>query len=53
MENWKDVNEEEEWANKAGLVTMFLINWEVPIPNIMLEFLDIFVIKGIYIYFGY
>jgi hypothetical protein len=28
MENWKDINEEEEWASKPGLTTLFLMNWE-------------------------
>lgn len=53
MENWKDINEEEKWASKARLVTLFLLNWEIPMPHIMLEFLNTFVIKGTYIYFGY
>jgi hypothetical protein len=26
MENWKDINEKEEWASKAVLVTLFLMN---------------------------
>ncbi len=53
MENWKDINEEEEWAFKARLVTLFMMNWEAPMPNIMLEFFNTFVIKGTNIYFGY
>jgi hypothetical protein len=53
MENWKDISEEEEWAFKARLVTLFLMNWEAPMPDIMPEFLNTFVIKGTYIYFGY
>jgi hypothetical protein len=53
MENWKDINEEEEWASKVGLATLFLMNWEAPMPNIMLEFLNTFNIKGTHIYFGY
>jgi hypothetical protein len=53
MENWKDINEEEEWASKVGLATLFLMNWEAPMPDIMLEFLNTFNIKGIDIYFGY
>ncbi len=32
---------------------MFLTNWEALMPNVMLEFLEAFVIKGIGIYFGY
>jgi hypothetical protein len=31
MENWKDINEEEEWASKVRLVTLFLMKWEAPI----------------------
>ncbi len=53
MENLKDINEEVEWASKARLVILFLMNWEAPMPNIMLEFLNTFVIKGTNIYFGY
>jgi hypothetical protein len=26
LENWKDINEEEEWAFKARLVTLFMMN---------------------------
>jgi hypothetical protein len=52
MENWKDISE-EEWAFKARLVTLFLMNWETPMLDIMLEFLNTFIIKGIDIYFGY
>jgi hypothetical protein len=53
VENWKDISEEEKWASEARLVTLFLMNWEASMPNIMLEFLNTFVIKGTYIYFGY
>jgi len=53
MENWKDISEKEEWVNKARLVILFLMNWEAPIPDIMLKFLNTFLIKGTYIYFGY
>jgi hypothetical protein len=53
MENWKDINGEEEWASKVGLVILFLMNWEALMPNIMLEFFNTFVIKGTNIYFGY
>jgi hypothetical protein len=38
MENWKDVNEEEEWASKVRLVTLFLMNWEASMPNITHKF---------------
>jgi hypothetical protein len=53
MENLKDINEEEEWASKVGLVILFLMNWEALMLNIMLKFLNTFVIKGTNIYFGY
>jgi hypothetical protein len=53
MENWKDVNEEEERVDKARLVILFLMNWEARILDIMLEFMNTFVIKGTYIYFGF
>ncbi len=35
------------------LVTLFFINQEASILNVMLEFQNIFIIKGTYIYFGY
>jgi hypothetical protein len=53
MENWKDINEEEEWASKARLVILFLMNSESWMPNIMLIFFHTFVIKSTNIYFGY
>jgi hypothetical protein len=28
MENWKDINEEEEWVDKARLVILFMMNWK-------------------------
>jgi hypothetical protein len=51
MENWKDIVEEEDWAFKAKLVPLFLMDWEALMPNVMLEFLNTFLIKGTYIYF--
>jgi hypothetical protein len=30
-----------------------MMSWEAPMPNVMLEFLNTFVIKGTYIYFGH
>jgi membrane glycosyltransferase len=47
MENWKDIVVEEDWASKVGLVwaskvrlvPLFLMGWEAPIPDVMLEFL--------------
>jgi hypothetical protein len=53
MENWKDIVVEEDWASKVGLVPLFFMGWEAPIPNVMLEFFDIFFIKGANIYFGH
>jgi hypothetical protein len=53
LKNWKDVSGKEEWADKARLITLFFMKWEAPIQDIMLEFLNIFVIKGQYICFGY
>jgi hypothetical protein len=49
MENWKDINEEEEWAFKARLVTLFLMNWEALMLNVMLEFLNMLSRAQIYI----
>jgi hypothetical protein len=40
MENWKDISEEEEWAFNVGLVTLFLMNWEALMLDVMLEFLN-------------
>ncbi len=53
LENWKVVNEEEKRVDKARLVTLFFMKWEAPLLDIMLEFLNTFVIKGTNIYFGY
>jgi hypothetical protein len=53
MENWKDIIEEEDWASKAGLVPLFLMDWHALMPDVMLEFLNTFLIKGAYIYFGH
>ncbi len=53
LENQKDISEEEEWAFKARLVTLFMMNWEALMPNIMLNFFNTFAIKSTNIYFGY
>jgi hypothetical protein len=53
MENWKDINEEEERASKARLVTLFMMIWEGLMPDVMLEFQNTFIIKGANIYFGH
>jgi hypothetical protein len=53
LENWIDISEEEKWVNKAWLIILFFLKWETPIPNIMVEFFNIFVIKSTNMYFGY
>jgi hypothetical protein len=52
MENWKDITEEEDWASKKGMVTLFM-GWEALEHVDMLEFLNTIMIKGTYIYFGH
>jgi hypothetical protein len=42
MENWKDIVEEEEWASKARLAILFLMEWHALMPNVMLEFINTF-----------
>ncbi len=49
MKNWKDIATKENWAFKARLVPLFLMGWEASMPDVMLEFLNTFLIKGIYI----
>jgi hypothetical protein len=51
MENWKDITMEEDWVYKARLVPLFLMGWEAPMPDVILEFLNTFLIKGANIYF--
>ncbi len=53
MENQKDIAEEEDWASKAKRVPLFLMDWHSSMPNVMLEFLNTFLIKGEDIYFGH
>jgi hypothetical protein len=53
MENWKDIVEEEDWASKTWLVILFMMGWEAPMLDLMLEFLNTFLIKGVNIYFGH
>ncbi len=53
MENWKDIATEEDQASKAKLVHLFLMGWEALMPDVMLEFLNTFLIKGANIYFGH
>jgi hypothetical protein len=52
MENCKDIATKKDWASKAGLMPLFVMVWEAQMPNVMLEFLNTFLIKGPYIYFG-
>ncbi len=53
MENWKDIVKEEDQDSKVGLIPLFLMDWKAPLPNVMLEFLNTFLIKGTNIYFGH
>ncbi len=53
MDNWKDIVEEEDWAFKARLVPLFLMDWQASMFDVMLEFLNTFLIKGADIYFGH
>jgi hypothetical protein len=53
MENWKDIVEDKDWAFKAKLVTLFLMEWHAPMTDVMLEFLNTFLIKVTNIYFGH
>jgi hypothetical protein len=53
MEKRKDIATEEDWVSKIGLVPLFLMGWEAPMLNVMLEFLNTFLIKGENIYFGH
>jgi hypothetical protein len=38
---------------KERLVPLFFMSWEAPMLDVMLEFLNMFVIKGTIIYFGH
>ncbi len=53
MENQKDISKEKDWASIVELVTLFLMEWHALMPNVMLEFLNTFFIKGANIYFGH
>ncbi len=53
MENKKDITKEEDWASKARLVPLFLMEWELLMLDVKLELLNTFLIKGAYIYFGH
>ncbi len=53
MEKWKDIVEEEDLASKAKLVPLILMDWHVVMPDMMLEFFNTFLIKGVHIYFGH
>ncbi len=44
---WKKMGEGEEvWASKVGLVTLLAIEWKEPDHDILVEFLNTFMIKG-------
>ncbi len=53
MEKWKDIIKEENQAFKARLVPMFLMDQQTLMLDVMREFLNTFLIKGIDIYFGH
>jgi hypothetical protein len=53
MENWKDFVEDEYWAFIIRLILLFLMDWQASMPNVMLEFFNTFLIKGVDIYFGH
>ncbi len=53
MDNQKDITQEEDWASKVGLVTSCLMDWQTPMLDVMLGFLNTFVIKDVDIYFGH
>ncbi len=53
MKNWKDIAKEEDWAFKRGLVPLFLIDWQTSMFDVMLEYLNTFLVKGTNIYFGH
>jgi hypothetical protein len=40
-------------ASNTKLVPLFLMDWQASMPNVMLEFLNTFLIKGACIYFGH
>ncbi len=53
MENQKDIVAKEDQASKVRLVPLILMGWEAPMFDVMLEFMNTFLIKGIDIYFGH
>ncbi len=40
MENQNDIVEEKDWAFKARFFFFFLMDWQAPMPNVMLEFFN-------------
>jgi hypothetical protein len=49
----KDIVEEENIASKTRLVPLFMMGWEALMPDVILEFMNTFLIKGTNIYFGH
>jgi hypothetical protein len=37
---WISFGKERKWANRAGLVGLFKVEWKIPCHNIMVEFLN-------------
>jgi hypothetical protein len=44
--NWKDIVKEEDKAFNVRFVPLLLMDWEAPMLNVMLEFMNTFLIKG-------
>ncbi len=53
MENLKDIALEKDQAFKAWLIPLFMMGWETPMPDVMLEFFNKFLIIGANIQFGH
>jgi hypothetical protein len=48
----KEGRKKEVWASKVGLITLLAIEQKEPSHDVLVEFLNTFVIKGFEIYFG-
>jgi hypothetical protein len=52
-ETWKKMGEGKGvWVSKVGSITLLAIEWNEPNHDILVEFLNTFVIKGSKIYCG-
>jgi hypothetical protein len=53
MENWKDIVEKVNWASKAGLVPLFLMDCQAPMLDVMWEFFNNLFYQGhIYLFWA-